>query len=439
MSTVAEQSMAVGLRTLRVLASSTVLDRVGLRGPAERAVYRATREGVRGASVAGRRFAAVRGGGEPSRTPQTPRSGLFDLTPTDEQQMLQEAMGEFGMQAMRPAALAADTACAAPADLLAQANELGLATLGVPDALDGAASEPAAVTGVLVAEALARGDLGLTVAALAPAAVSTALGLWGDADQQATYLPAFVGDTPPAAAFAVLEDRPLFDPFVLRTTAHRDGTDFVLKGAKALVPLAQTAELLLVAADIGGRGPGLFLVDSAAEGVQVEAEPAMGVRAAVTGRVTFDRVRVPEGALLGEADPAIYAAAIHRARLAWCAVSLGCARAVLDYVIPYVNERVAFGEPISHRQAVAFTVSDIAIELEGMRLTTYRAASRADRGKPFAHEAALARVLCADKGVAIGSEGVQLLGGHGYVKEHPVERWYRDLRAAGVMEGALLV
>ena len=130
---------------------------------------------------------------------------------------------------------------------------------------------------------------------------------------------------------------------------------------------------------------------------------------------------------------------MQRARIAWCALTVGTAQAVLDYVIPYVNERTAFGEPISNRQAVAFTVSDIAIESDGMRLATYRAASRADQGKNFAREAALARRLCSAKGMQIGSDGVQLLGGHGYVKEHPVERWYRDLRAAGVMEGALLV
>jgi alkylation response protein AidB-like acyl-CoA dehydrogenase len=107
-------------------------------------------------------------------------------------------------------------------------------------------------------------------------------------------------------------------------------------------------------------------------------------------------------------------------------------------VIPYVNERQAFGEPISHRQAVAFSVSDVAIETEGMRLVTYRAAARADAGKAFAREVALARRLCSRYGMQIGSDAVQLLGGHGYIKDHPVERWYRDLRAAGVMEGALL-
>jgi alkylation response protein AidB-like acyl-CoA dehydrogenase len=126
-------------------------------------------------------------------------------------------------------------------------------------------------------------------------------------------------------------------------------------------------------------------------------------------------------------------------RLGWCALAVGTGQAVLDYVIPYVNERKAFGEAISSRQAVAFTVANIAIELDGMRLAAYRAASRIDQGVPFAREVSLARRLCSERGMAIGSDGVQLLGGHGYTKEHPVERWYRDLRAAGVMEGALIV
>ncbi len=165
----------------------------------------------------------------------------------------------------------------------------------------------------------------------------------------------------------------------------------------------------------------------------------MGVRAAGTGRLTFADVKLPAGALLGGGDPAVYAESVALGRLGWCALAVGTAQAVLDYVIPYVNERRAFGEPISHRQAVAFTVANIAIELEGMRLATYRAAARVDQGLSFAREAALARRLCAERGVAIGSDGVQLLGGHGYVKEHPVERWYRDLRAGGVMEGALVV
>jgi alkylation response protein AidB-like acyl-CoA dehydrogenase len=143
--------------------------------------------------------------------------------------------------------------------------------------------------------------------------------------------------------------------------------------------------------------------------------------------------------VLGEASPELYAECVRLGRIGWCALAVGTAQALLDHVTDYVNQRTAFGEPISHRQAVAFNVADIAIELEGMRLATFRAAGRVDQGHEYAREAATARMLCAAKGMKIGSDGVQLLGGHGYVKEHPVERWYRDLRAAGLMEGGVLV
>ena len=151
----------------------------------------------------------------------------------------------------------------------------------------------------------------------------------------------------------------------------------------------------------------------------------------------LEGVRVPAGARLG--DAADYAECIGLGRIAWAAMALGTAQGALDFLIPYVNERKAFGEPISHRQAVAFNMADLAIEIEGMRLATYRAAGLADGGRDFARAAAVARRLAATKGMKVGSDAVGLLGGHGYVKEYPVERWYRDLRAAGVIEGGLLV
>jgi alkylation response protein AidB-like acyl-CoA dehydrogenase len=436
----AERSMGLGLRAITRLAGSDVLDRVGMRKHVERALYRASRDGFRSATAASRTFKAATKLGKPARqAPARTGAGLFDLTPDDEQQMLQEAVRAFAAEQVRPAGLAADDACAASAELLEQAGELGITLLGVPEDLGGVMAERSAVTSVLIAEALAHGDLGIAFAALAPGAVATALGLWGDADQQATYLPAFTGDDVPPAALALLEPRPLFDPFSLRTTAKRDGSDWVLSGVKSLVPRAADDELFVVAAEAGDQGPALFVIESSTAGLSTEAEPAMGLRAASTGRLILEDVRLPAGAVLGEGSPEVYAECVQRGRVAWSALSVGTARAVLDYVIPYVNERTAFGEPISNRQAVAFAVADIGIELEGMRLATLRAASRADAGKDFAREAALARRLCADKGMRIGSDGVQLLGGHGYVKEHPVERWYRDLRAAGVMEGALIV
>jgi alkylation response protein AidB-like acyl-CoA dehydrogenase len=433
------RAMGVGLQALRRLAGSELLDRVGLREPAERLVYRATRNGARAASTAGRRFVAARRLSRPARQRKRPPRDLFDLTATDEQQMMQEAVRDFAAHRIRPAAQDADRARAIAPELLAGVAELGLATLGIPEELGGSLAERSAVTAALVAEALAGGDMSIAAGLLAPGAVATAIGLWGDSEQQSRYLPEFAGADPPAAALAILEPRPAFDPLRLETRAEPASGGYVLRGVKALVPRGSDAELFIVAADVGGRAPALFVVERSAGGISIEDEPAMGLRAAATARVELDGVQVPSRSLLGGGERDVYVECVHRARLAWCALAVGTAQAILDYVVPYVNERVAFGEPLSHKQGVAFAVADIAIELEGMRLATYRAAARADQGKPFAREAALARRLVAERDMRIGSDGVGLLGGHGYVTEHPVERWYRDLLAAGLMEGALLV
>jgi alkylation response protein AidB-like acyl-CoA dehydrogenase len=308
----------------------------------------------------------------------------------------------------------------------------------VPESLGGISEARTVTAGVLVAEELARGDLGLAVATLAPAAVATAIATWGTDEQQQTYLPAFTGSDVPAASLALTEPRPLFDALEPRTTASRTTDGFVLDGVKSMVPRGAEAELFVVGARLDGANA-LFLVESGAGGLVVEADPAMGVRAASLTTLSLDGVRVPESALLGAADGSTYVECVRLSRVAWCALAVGVGQAVLDYVTPYVKEREAFGEPIAHRQSVAFTVADIATELQGMRLLTWKAAARAAEGKGFSREVALARRQCADHGMQIGLDGVQLLGGHGFVKEHPVERWYRDLRAIAIMEGGVLV
>ncbi len=439
---IAERGMAVGLRALNRVASSGTIDRLGLRDPVTSLIHGASKTGARTAATAGRTFAAGRAGlhlSRPARQPRARTSDLFDLTPSDEQALLRDSVREFGFERLRPAALDADTACAAPRELLTQANELGLTMIGVPEELGGAVEQRSATTTVLMSESLAQGDMGIAAACLAPAAVSTAISLWGDAQQQATYLPAFVGEDIPAAALALMEPQPLFNPFALTATARAGGGGYVLDGVKSLVPRALDAELFVIAATLENAGPALFIVESRTAGIAIEPEPGMGVRAAGTGRLILEDVRLPATALLGGDDIDVYRECVALSRLAWCALAVGTGQAVLDYVATYVKDRKAFGEPISNRQAVAFAVANIAIELEGLRLATYRAAARVDQGLPFSREVTLARRLCADRAMAIGSEGVQLLGGHGFVKEHPVERWYRDLRAAGMLEGGLLV
>jgi alkylation response protein AidB-like acyl-CoA dehydrogenase len=430
--------MGSALAVLNKIASSRVIDRLGMRKPTERVVFEATRTGFRTAGAVGRTFTRKPGSAGPARLSDR-SGGRFDLTPTDDQEMIVDVVREFAAEVMRPAADKADAACVTPDDVLEQALELGLTLLEVPERAGGLGTERSTTTAVLVAEALAHGDLGMAAACLSPASVATALSLWGDGAQQETYLPTFTGSEIPAAALAVTEPRPLFDPFQLATTAVRNGDGYTLNGTKSMVVRAADAELFVVAAHLEGSGPALFLVESDTRGLEVEAEPAMGLRAASLARVICTDVALPRYALLGDGQPEAYAECIRLGRLAWCALALGTGQAVLDYVIPYVKERHAFGEPIAHRQSVAFLVANIAIELEGMRLATYRAASRAEQGTDFVREVALARRLCAEHGMRIGSDGVQLLGGHGYVKEHPVERWYRDLRAIGVAEGGVLV
>ncbi|MDO9457023.1 acyl-CoA dehydrogenase family protein [Nocardioides sp.] len=425
---------------LNRLAQSELIDRVRLRKPAEQAVFTVTRDGFKVLTAASRTFARA---GKPgvSGTRPVPASapkGVFDLTPTEDEQMLVDVVTDYAVEVVRPAASEANETCEAPEAVLKAGLEIGLPILGIPEALGGISEERSAMAGTLVAEALAHGDMGLAVASLAPGSVATALGLWGTDAQQQTYLPAFTGDDAPAAALALTEPTVLFDVLSPSTTARRTAVGFVLDGVKTLVPRGAQAELFVVGAALDGK-PVLFLVESGADGLEVEGDPSMGVRAASHAKLTLTGVTVPAEAVLGETDGSTYTDCVRLSRLAWCALSVGTAQAVLDYVTPYVKERQAFGEPIAHRQSVAFMVANIAIELQAMRLLTYKAAARAAAGKDFTREVALARKACADKGMQIGLDGVQLLGGHGFVKEHPVERWYRDLRAIGIMEGSVLV
>ena len=430
-------AIGYAVAALNRLSRSPALDRFGLRKPAERAVFEATRTGFRTLGALNRQFSrAGSRAGQPARTRPTLGADRFDLTPTEDEQMLVDVARELATEVLRPAAAEADRAAQASQEVLAQAAGVGLATLAVPEQLGGISAERSATAGVLVTEALATGDMGLAVACLAPGAVATALSLWGTDEQQATYLSAFTGSDAPTAALALAEPRPLFDPLAPATTAVRDGQGYRLSGVKSMVPLGADAELFVVGALLDGT-PRLFLVESGSPGVEIEADPSMGLRAAALSRLVLSDVRTDALAPLGDADA--YRECVRLSRLGSCALAIGTAQAVLDHVVPYVNEREAFGEPISHRQSVAFMVANIGIELQGMRLVTYRAASRAAQGLPFAREVALARRLCTDKGMQIGTDGVQLLGGHGFVKEHPVERWYRDLRAIGVMEGGVLV
>lgn len=430
----------IAIALITPLVGQEFLDKYRLRDPLNRALRYGTKTIFSTAATTSRQFKRaqnLRGG--PTRLKSSGKD-YFDLTPDDEQKMIVETLDEFAAEVLRPAAHDADEAATYPRELIARAAELGITAINIPEDFDGIAAHRSSVTNVLVAEALAYGDMGLALPLLAPGGVASALTHWGSADQQSTYLPEFAGENVPQACVAIAEPQPLFDPTRLKTTAVRTPSGYRLDGVKSLVPAAADAELLIVGAQLDGK-PALFVVESSVKGLTVKADPSMGLRAAALGHVELSGVTVPPHARLGEdgASDRDYSEAIALSRLGWAALTVGTSHAVLDYVVPYVKEREAFGEPIAHRQAVAFMCANIAIELDGLRLITWRGAARAEQGLPFIREAALAKRLGADKGMQIGLDGVQLLGGHGYTKEHPVERWYRDLRAIGVAEGVLVI
>ena len=240
------------------LARSDLLDRLGIRRQAEKAVFTVTRGGFRTATTAGRAFARAGRTGQAGARPGVAQGrGVFDLTPTEDEQLLVDVVTELATEVVRPAAADADAACATPVDVLRAANEIGLPILGVPESLGGLSEERTATAGVLVAEALAKGDLGIAVAALASGSVATAISLWGTDEQQATYLPAFTGDEAPAAALALTEPTVLFDALDPTTTATRTDDGYVLDGVKSLVPRGADAELFVIGArlDSGDQRP----------------------------------------------------------------------------------------------------------------------------------------------------------------------------------------
>jgi alkylation response protein AidB-like acyl-CoA dehydrogenase len=363
---------------------------------------------------------------------------LFDLTLSEEQVMTRDSVQRFAAAELGAIARSANEAGATPAGLLDKTLELGLSLMPIPEALGGAGMARSPVSNVLTAEDLAGGDLSLALASLTPLAVVNTLIDQGSPEQQEKYLPRFCGESFYAATIALMEPRATFDPNELQTTARRDGEGFVLNGSKTLVPLGASAELLLIIAELEGEGPAAFIVDGAAQGLERVIETHMGLTSIEVAGLTLTDVSLAADSLLGKGTFDLQRF-VDLSRLGICALAVGTCQAVLDYVTTYCNERVAFGEPITNRQSVAFMIADMAIELDAMRLMTWRAASRAEQGEDFHEQAYLAKLFCGEHAMKIGTDGVQLLGGHGFCREHPVEMWYRNLRAIAILEGAVSV
>ena len=370
---------------------------------------------------------------------------LFDLNLTEEQRIMRESLARFSDVEVASISRQADEAGQAPEGFYDKTAELGLSLLSIPEAYGGAGVPRSVLSNMLNAEDLGKGDMSLALGSLTPLSFVNMLLDYGTEEQQEKYLTVIADETFKVATVALMEPRATFDATssktaTIETTATLSGSEYVLNGEKSMVALAEDALHILVVARCDVGDVGAFIVDKGAEGLTIEKENFMGLRPLGLYRVTLSGVTVNADARLGGGNrPFDVQRLVDLGSVGLSAVVVGCCQAVVDYVIPYVNERVAFGEPISNRQSVAFMVADMATELEAMRLMVYRAASRADQGLDFHKEAYLARVLVAERAMEIGTNGVQLLGGHGFTREHPVELWYRNLRAMGILQGVAIV
>ncbi|MBC9228561.1 acyl-CoA dehydrogenase family protein [bacterium SPL81] len=423
------KAQGFGLSLITKIAGSEVLDQLKLRKFVEKSLYQGSKTGFKVLTTTQKAFKP-----QPidkQRLPNQTNKNLFDLSLTEEQQMTADAMSQFAQEVLYTLAHDADHNAQFPEELWQHLVDLGLNYYALPEALGGVATEQNIVSNILIAESLAKGDFSLTAGLLSTFSVINAITRWGSTQVQSMYLPCFAKDADVTAAFAFLEATPAFNPFHLKTKATENNGQFQITGEKTLVILGDTADVFLVSAEFNGQ-PDIFVVQSN-ESISIKNNPAMGLKAAETATLQFNQTPALR---LGDAD-FNYSAFVDLGNLMWCAMAVGTCEAIKAYCIKYANERTAFGEPISHRQSVAFMIADMAIEIDAMRMLVLNAASLAEAGKPFHREAYLARLLCAEKSMKIGTDGVQILGGHGFTKEHPVERWYRDLRATAILHSGL--
>ena len=423
------KAQGFGLSLLTKIAGSDVLDQFKLRKFVEKSLYQSSKAGFKTLSQTQKAFQTNKDVHK-QRLPNQQKS-LFDLNLTEEQQMTADAMQQFATEVLYPLAHQADQEERFPEALWQHIQDLGLNYYALPEDLGGVAAEKNIISNILIAEQLAEGDFSLTAGLLSTFSCINAITQWGSESVQATYLATFADDSTLRASFAVQEATAAFNPYQLKTQAIADGQQYKISGEKTLVLLGEQADVLLVSAMLNGQ-PEVFIVQRD-QSISAKKTPAMGLKATETVTLKFDQTPAQR---LGDQD-FNYTSFIDLGNLMWCAMAVGTATAVKKYCIQYANERTAFGEPISHRQSVAFMIADMAIEIDAMHMLILNAASLAEAGKPFHREAYLARVLCAEKSMKIGTDGVQILGGHGFTKEHPVERWYRDLRATAILQSGL--
>ena len=353
---------------------------------------------------------------------------MISFTPTDEQNMVIETVRRYAAEKMRPAAHDADESGTTPPEIIETGWELGLLPSAIPEEFGGFGDDHSAVAGALAAEELGYGDLPMALYLLAPNLFGIPLLHCGTDEQKKKWLPQLTDASFVPATAALIEPRWDFDPRNLTTTAEKEINGYVLNGHKAYVPLAASAQAMLVYAREGGATQA-FIVEKGAAGVTVlEREKHMGLRALPTYEVKLEDVRVARDARLGGEAGMDADLLLNYSRVTLASLAVGVARGAFEYARDYAKSRETFGRPIAQYQAIAFMLAEMAIEIDAARALTWQAAWTLDKGKDATQQAALAKQYADEAVLFVTDRAVQVLGGHGYIREHPVERWLRNGR-----------
>ena len=365
---------------------------------------------------------------------------MYSFDPTEEQQMLIDAVNKFAVNDLRAAAREAEEGGELHKKLISKGWELGLLQASIPESYGGF-GERSAVTGVLALEEMAFGDLAGTLAVLTPSLFATPILIAGSQEQKQEYLPKVIaGEWSPYTA-ALIEYAFDFDPNALRTMATASGDHFILNGEKAFVPFAKDAEVILVYADLDGTTQG-FIIPTNTAGLTIsgEREKLMSLNALPLYRVALDSVKVPASNRLGGASGHDFELILASMRVATASAALGVANAAFEYSKNYAKEREVFGVKVAQKQAIAFMLAEMRTEIEAIRLLTWEAAWKLDQGHADAFtESYLACTGAVDMAMMVTDRAVQILGGHGYIREHPVEMWMRNGRGFATFTGLAIV
>jgi acyl-CoA dehydrogenase len=371
---------------------------------------------------------------------ETTASGIsFALT--DEQRSLRDLAREFAEKEIRPHEAAYDERMQHPADVIAKAHEVGLMNLHVPEAYGGLGLS--AFDGMLVGEELNWGCSGMGTSILANGLGAGPVIVFGSEEQKATWLPPLV-ESPVLCSFGLSEPGAGSDVAALKTTAVREGGEYVLNGSKTFITNAGYARWTVVFAKTdpkgGHRGMSAFIVPMDTPGVTIEKHlDKMGQRSTDTSAFALQDVRVPAANRIGEEGDGfkIAMATLDFTRPGTAIGAVGVAQAAYEHAVAYAKERVTFDLPIAMHQGVNFMVADMATEIQAARLLTWQAAWMLDQG--YGRDATLyssfAKRFAADTAMKVTTDAVQVFGGYGYIKEYPVEKLMRDAKLFQIYEG----